>query len=195
MLRIAITAALIALPSAAFAQAAPDPARTTAATELVRLLDVRGQMRRSMATQMTTLRSGAALQRPLENNPQFKLLRSRNPQLFTQVFARAGALQAGAAERALGDAEADAVRTAVTNYAGAFTVAELRALIAFYTTPTGRALIERLPRIQAATQAALAAKFQPRMEAEMRAVAPQIAAELKRLAPPATPAPAPPAKR
>lgn len=194
-------AALIALAApAAHAQAlapgaAPDAARTAAASDLVTLLDVRGQMRRAMAKQIAEMRTGAAFSRPLEQNPQFKIARSKNPQQFDQVFRKVGAIQADAADRVLKEAEPEAVRATVNAYARNFGAAELRQLIAFYQTPLGATLRERLPAVTQETQSALADKLAPRMQDEMRKLGPQIQAELRRLAPappPARAVPAPP---
>lgn len=178
-----LTAALIAAAAPAGAQA-PDAARTAAANDLTRQLDVRGQLRRSVEKQIGDLRTGAALLRQLERDPRFRMARSKNPQQFDAVFKRVGAMQASAAERALVGVEPEAARAAADAYARAFTTAELRQLIAFYTTPLGRKLRERLPAITQETQAAMQSRIGPRIADEMRKIAPQMQDEIKRLAPP-----------
>lgn len=183
-----VAGAMLAAASPVAAQA-PDAARAAAAAELAAVLDVRGQLRRSMVKQMDDMRSGRLMLRQLDRDPRFRMARSKNPQQFETVFKRIGTLQAGAAERALTEAEPEAVRATAAAYAKNFTAAELRQLIAFYQTPIGRALRERLPRITQETTGAMTARLGPRIAEEQRRIAPQIQAELRRLAPatPATP--------
>jgi len=119
--------------------AAPDPARLTAATELLNVLmppATREQMIQGMMTPML-----ANMRRGLSGNPDFAAAMNRNPQikaLFDQFMAKQEARTTEMMQQAL----PGMIPAMARAYARRFDVEQLRELRTFFETPTGRAYMQ-----------------------------------------------------
>ncbi|MEY2885053.1 MAG: hypothetical protein RL490_2777, partial [Pseudomonadota bacterium] len=149
-----LTAVVVAnaAPGAAAAPAAasaPSAASVQAAAGLVQLLGVREQLAASMNQNVQMMRSGVAMRSMLAQQPGFVPAYNANKAKFDAALQKAGAIQAGIAEKVIRDNSAAVLNAAVQSYARNYTLAELQALTAFFRTPAGQALNRKQPRISA----------------------------------------------
>lgn len=187
-----LTAVTIAGQAAAATPAAApvDPARLAAATQLVQLLGVRGQIERSMAQNVAAMKSGFAMRAMLAQQPGFIQAYQANKARFDPALQKAGAIQAELAQKVVA-ANIDAVvAEAAKAYARSFSLAELQGLTNFYKTPLGQALYQRQPRVNAEIGNATAKIIGGKIDAAMKANAGRFEAALA----PLSSAP-PPAKK
>lgn len=174
---------LAAVVVAAAAPAAPvarpvDPAALAAANVLVKQLDVRGQIARSMAQNVQAMRSGAAVRAMLAQQAGFIEAYRANRARFDPALQKAGTIQGEIAQRVV-TANLDAVvAEAARSYARNFSAAELRGLSDFYRTPLGVALYKRQPQVSAEVGGATGRIIGQKLDAAMQAAAPQLKAAL-----------------
>lgn len=187
-----LTAVVVAnaAPGAAAPPAVPalSAASTQAATGLVQLLGVREQLAGSMNQNVQMMRSGVAMRSMLAQQPGFVPAYNANKAKFDAALQKAGAIQAGIAEKVIRDNSAALFNAAVQSYARNYTLTELQALTAFFRTPAGQALNRKQPRISAEIGQASARLIGQKLDAAMNAAGPQLKAALAPLnsaAPPA----------
>ena len=173
----AVVAAATAAPAAP-AAAPVDPAALAAATVLVQQLDVRGQVNREAEQTVAAMRSGAIMRSSLAQQPGFVPVYRAHQAEFDAAFKKAGAIQAGVADKVFRANTDTVVKAAAAAYARNFSAAELKALGDFYKTPIGQAMNQRLPRVQAETSAANNQIIGEKLAAGMQAAAPQLRAAL-----------------
>lgn len=196
-MRALIVAAIVvagALPAAAQAPAASkplDPAAVAAARALVTQLDIAGQINRSLTQNVEVMRSGAAVRSMLAQQPGFVPAYNANRAKFDTALKNAGGIQARIAEKVIRENARAVVDVAVQAYARNYSAAELQGLAAFFKTPLGQALNTRQPRVTAEIGEASNRIIAGKIDAGMRAAAPQLQAALAPLnsAAPARPAP------
>ena len=182
-----LTAAVVA---AASPVAVPDPATIAAARALVQQLDIQGQVNRSLAQNVEQMRSGVALRAMLAQQTGFAQAYSANRARFDAALKSAGAIQARVAEKVI----RENAEMAVTAYARNYSAAEIEGLSAFFKTPLGAALNTRQPRVTADIGAGSTRLIGDKIDAGMKAAAPQLQAALAPLnSPPAGQATAKPA--
>jgi hypothetical protein len=186
-----------AKPAAPAAAAKPlDPAALAAARGLVAQLDIQGQINRSLAQNIEMMRSGVAMRSMLAQQPGFIPAYNADRAKFDAALKNAGAIQASIAEKIVRDNAGAVVDLAVQAYARNYTAAELQGLSAFFKTPLGQALNSRQPRVTAEIGEASYRMVGAKIEAGMKAAAPQLQAALAPLnASAAPPAPKPAAKK
>ena len=171
-------------PAAAQAEApALDPAQVAAARQLVQLLDVAAVMGGGLAEMESELRSGARLSASLDQNPAIRMERAKNPQAWDAAIKRIGAMQADAVRALIEDLTPQVVEATIAIYARNFTVGDLEALIAFYQTPVGTRLRDRMPAINAESVRLVQTKVMPRVAEKMQSLQPKVQAELAPLMP------------
>ncbi|MBC7505598.1 MAG: DUF2059 domain-containing protein [Sandarakinorhabdus sp.] len=191
-----IFAMLAAVVVAAAAPAAPrapalDPAAVTAARALVQQLDVQGQVNRSLNQNVEMMRSGVAMRSMLAQQPGFAQAYAANRPRFDAALKNAGAIQAKVAEKVIRENTGAIAEMAVTAYARNYSAAEIQGLAAFFKTPLGQALNSRQGRVTAEIGQASTRMISEKIDAGMKAAAPQLQAALAPLnaPPPAKPAP------
>lgn len=171
-----ITAVVVAGQAAG---AAPvDSARMAAATQLVQQLGIRTQIERSMAENISVMKSGAAMRSMLAQQPGFIQAYQANRAKFDPALQKAGAIQAEIAQKAVAANIGTVVNEAAKSYARAFSLAELQGLSNFYRTPLGQALYTRQPRVNAEIADATARIIGSKIEAGMKANASRFEAAL-----------------
>lgn len=183
-----LTAVVVATAAAAVPPAQPvDPAALAAANALVTQLDVRGQVQKTMAQTVQVMRTGAAMRAMLAQQPGFVAAYQANRARFDPALAKAGVIQAGIAERVIRENSAAVVTEAARAYARNYSAAELGQLATFYRSPLGQALYRRQGRVTAEIGQATARLIGGKIDAGMKAAAPQLQAALAPLnaAPPA----------
>jgi hypothetical protein len=186
-----LTAAVVA---AASPVAVPDPATIAAARALVQQLDIQGQVNRSLAQNVEQMRSGVALRAMLAQQTGFAQAYSANRARFDAALKSAGAIQARVAEKVIRENAGAIAEMAVTAYARNYSAAEIEGLSAFFKTPLGAALNTRQPRVTADIGAGSTRLIGDKIDAGMKAAAPQLQAALAPLnSPPAGQATAKPA--
>jgi|GEM_PF-970072 hypothetical protein len=196
-MRFAIATAILlagAAPAAAQAPTAAskpvDPAAVAAARALVTQLDLPNQINRSLTQNVEMMRSGAAMRSMLAQQPGFIPAYNANRPKFDAALKNAGAIQARIAEKVIRENAGAVVDVAVQAYARNYSAAELQGLAAFFKTPLGQALNSRQSRVTAEIGEASNRAIASKIDAGMRAAAPQLQAAL---APLNSPAPAKPA--
>lgn len=190
----AVVAIAAAEPAAAQAPTAAkplDPVAVAAARALVTQLDIPGQINRSLNQNVEMMRSGAAVRSMLAQQPGFVPAYNANRAKFDTALKNAGAIQARIAEKVIRENAGAVVDIAVQAYARNYSSAELQGLAAFFKTPLGQALNTRQPRVTAEIGEASNRIIAGKIDAGMRAAAPQLQAALAPLnsAAPARPAP------
>ncbi len=186
-----LTAVVVAGAAPKPAAAPPlDAAAVAAARALVKQLDIPGQINRTLNQNVETMRSGVALRAMLAQQPGFVPAYNANRAKFDAALKNAGAIQAQVAERVIRDSAPAMVEVAVNAYARNYSAAEINGLSAFFRTPLGQALNARQPRITAEIGEGSNRLIGTRIDAGMKAAAPQLQAAL---APLNTPPPAKPA--
>lgn len=173
-----LTAVVVANTPAAPAQRPIDPAALAAANALVAQLDVRGQVQKSMAQTVQVMRTGAAMRAMLAQQPGFVAAYQANRARFDPALAKAGVIQAGIAEKVIRNNSAGVVAEAARAYARNYSAAELGQLANFYRTPLGVALYQRQGRVSAEIGQATARLIGSKVDAGMKAAAPQLQAAL-----------------
>ena len=167
MLSLIAAVVVAAQPSA---PAAPlDPARVKAATELVQLLNVRGQIEGNLTQNVAMMKSGAALRQMLAQQPGFVQAYQANRAKFDPALQKAGAIQAEVAQKVITANLGAVVDAAVKSYARTYTLAELQGLAAFYRTPTGKALYQKQGRVSADISQATSQIIGGKIDAGMKA--------------------------
>ena len=194
MLMFIAAVVMAASPTAQPAAAPVDPAALAAANVLVKQLDVRGQIGRVMAQNVAAMRSGVALRSQLAQQPGFIQAYQANRKTFDPALQKAGAMQADVAQKII-EANLNAVvAEAARAYARNYSAAEIEGLSAFFKTPLGAALNTRQPRVTADIGAGSTRLIGDKIDAGMKAAAPQLQAALAPLnSPPAGQATAKPA--
>lgn len=174
-------AAPAAAPAPTAPQTAPTPEAIAAARELVKLSDTREQLRKSMAQTLADTRSGKALGAFVDQDPQMRMQRARNPAAWEAALARLGAKQAVQLELMMTELVPLIDERSVQTYATHFSVDELRQLTAFNRSPLGRMVMERVPAVMADAMAFLQSEMPRRRKAMLEALAPDIERELQPL--------------
>lgn len=188
----AVVAAVAApAPAPAAKAAALDPAAVTAARVLVQQLDIQAQVNRSLAQNVEMMRSGVAMRSMLAQQPGFAQAYAANRPRFDAALKNAGAIQARIAEKVIRENSGAVAEVAVKAYARNYTAAELQGLAAFFKTPLGQALNSRQGRVTGEIAEGSTRMISDKIDAGMKAAAPQLQAALAPLnaAPPAKPAP------
>lgn len=168
----------VAAQSAPAAAAAPSPEAIAAAKELVRLADTRATLQRTMAQSLADMRSGKALSAYVDRDPKVRMQRARNPAAWDAALARLGVRQAGLLEATMTEMVPLVEERSVAVYAERFTLDELRQLIAFYGTPVGRLVLEKVPLVTSDILVWLNGEMPKRMAPMMQTLAPEIEREL-----------------
>jgi uncharacterized protein len=169
--------------------AAPvDPARLAAATQLVQLLNVRGQIEKNMAQNVAAMKTGFALRSMLAQQPGFIPAYQANKAKFDPALQKAGAIQAEVAQKVIAANIGAVVNEAAKSYARNYSLAELQGLTAFYRTPLGQAVYTRQPAVSADIGAATGRIIGTKLDVAMKANAPRFEAALAPLNQAAAPA-------
>ena len=162
--------AAVALAGAAQAQAAKaDPATLQSAAALVAQLGVKAKLQAQMAGTVTQMRSGVVIRSMLAQQPGFMPAYQANKAKFDTVLAKAGALQADIAQGVINQNLNGVVNAATQAYARQYTKAELDAILAFYRSPAGQAVIRKEPAVAAAIGQATGQMIGARIDAAMQA--------------------------
>ncbi len=176
--------AAVALAGAANAQAARpapaklDPAAVQAGAAVVAQLGVKAKLQAQMANSIGQMKSGAVIRAMLAQQPGFMPAYQANKAKFDPVMAKAGAIQAEIAQGVVNQNLNAVVAAAGQAYARQFTAAELNALLAFYRTPTGQALIRKEPLVAAELSNATGRLIGTKIDAAMQANAKRLGAAL-----------------
>jgi hypothetical protein len=160
------------------AQAGLDPAAEAAARELFEASNVRATMRDSNEKIVAQMRSGAALSAFVDQNPQMRMKRATNPQAWDAALARLGAKQAAVMETLLTSIQPEVEARTIQLYAQTFSVAELKGMTAFYRTPLGRQMIEKMPALLSQTMSWMQTEIPRRLGPAMAQLQPEIQREL-----------------
>jgi hypothetical protein len=176
-LLLAVAAPAAAQPAPAPASA-PSPEAVALAKELVRLADTRATLDRTMAQSLGDMRSGKALSTHVDRDPNVRMQRARNPAAWDAALARLGVRQAGLLEAAMTEIVPLVEERSVAVYAERFTLDELPQLIAFYDTPVGKLVLEKVPLVTSDIMVWLNAELPKRMAPMMETLAPEIEREL-----------------
>jgi len=173
--QILIAAALVATPVVAVAQA-PTAATTAKARELLAVMHADELTRKTLATQMQAMTGGlaqrliASSQLPPEmaKDPEFQAIMQRYlDHVMNAVTASFNTKMPELMDRMAGI------------YARNFTVAQMSDMIAFYRTPTGQVMLEKMPVVTAeGATAGRDVAMGPAMKAAQEAL-PQFMSELK----------------
>ena len=182
MLIAAVSA--VALVGAAQAQtkAAParplDPATLQSAAAIVAQLNVKAKLQQQMANSIAQMKSGAVIRAMLAQQPGFMPAYQANKAKFDPVLAKAGAIQAEIAQGVVNQNLNSVVTAATQAYARQFTKAELDAILAFYRTPAGQALMRKEPAVAAELGNATGRLIGAKIDAAMQANAKRLGAAL-----------------
>lgn len=179
-LTLAATAPTVAHAQAArpAAARAPDAATMQAAAGVVAQLGIKGRLQQQMAGNVAQMKSGAVIRAMLAQQPGFIPAYQANKAKFDPVLAKAGAIQAEIAQGVINQ-NLDAVVAAATRaYAQQFTAAELNAMVAFYRTPAGQAMLRKEPAVAAAISNATGQLIGAKIDAAMQANSKRLGAAL-----------------
>lgn len=157
---------------------APDPAAEAAARELFEASDIRNTMNESNQRTLAQMRSGAAMSAMIDQNPQIKMKRATNPQAWDAALARLGAKQAAIMEKVLVDLQPEVEQRTIQLYAQTFSVADLKAITAFYRSPLGRRMIGKMPAVMSQTMSWIQTELPKRVGPAMAEMQPEIQREL-----------------
>ncbi|QJU57007.1 DUF2059 domain-containing protein [Sphingomonas sp. AP4-R1] len=185
---IAAPIAALPLPVAAQAPAAApatdaaakpvDPAAQAAARELFEASDIGATMRDTSAKMLAQMRSGAALSVFVDQNPQMRMKRATNPQAWDAALVRLGTKQAAAVEKIMAELQPEMEARTIRIYAETFTIADLKGFAAFYRTPLGRRMVEKMPTVLNQTMGWMQAELPKRVAPAMAELQPEIQREL-----------------
>lgn len=185
--------ALVAAPGAAQTAAEPSAAAPASATAMIEAISPKAREQAALETQIANIRRGALVAQQIGRNARVQQAAKDNKVALEAMLARAGALQADALAPIFRQ-RAEATREAtIKAYASRFTIAELNAITAFYKSGPGAKLLGAQPGIAADVNRTVNARFAPNVQAAQETVAPQVAAEVKKMfpdQPAAAPAPA-----
>lgn len=174
---------LVVATTAAAAIASPLAAQdaTALATKLVDMLTPAAQTKEGVTQQVKAMREGAAIRAMLSRNPAARAELARNKPATNAGIARIGAMQADSIGPIMLEAQAASRKDTITNYAEAFSAAELKQLLDFYGSPLGLKLRKLQPEIARRTAAESQKRFAPRLDAANKALAPKIEPELRKM--------------
>lgn len=182
LLCLLLAAAPVALaaqtPAAPSADTRLDPAAEAAARELFEASNIRATMRDSNDRIIAQMRSGAALSTYVDQNPQMRMKRASNPQAWDAALARLGAKQAAAMEKIMADLQPEVETRTIRLYAENFSVADLKAITAFYKTPLGKRMIDTMPAVMSQTMSWVQTEIPKRIAPAMAELQPEIQREL-----------------
>ncbi len=174
-----ITAAAAApTPARAPAPRALDPAAVAAAGQLVQLLDLKGQLSAQTSQTLAAMRSGVLIRAELARQPGFIQAYQANQAKMDPVLKKAGAIQAGIAQKVIAQQSGAVIQAAAQAYARNYSAAEINGLIAFYRSPLGQAFRARQGRVEGEVGQASGRLIGARIDAGMRAAQAQIGAAL-----------------
>lgn len=177
------TIAAIGLAGTALAQAkAParpaDPATLQAAAAVVAQLGLKAKLQQQMAQSIAQMKTGAVMRAMLAQQPGFIQAYQANKAKFDPVLAKAGAIQAEVAQGVVNQNLNGVINAATQAYARQFTKAELDAMLIFYRSALGQALLRKEPAVAAAIANANGQLIGARIDAAMQANAKRIGAAL-----------------
>ncbi|KPF73977.1 hypothetical protein IP88_08240 [alpha proteobacterium AAP81b] len=127
---------------------AADPAALAAATQLVALLDLKGQLAQQGAQTVEQMAQGLAIRADLARQPGFVQFYQANTAKVDPILRKAGGIQAGIARKVFAEQSGAVIAAATQAYARNYSAAELNGLIAFYRTPTGQAFRAKQGRVE-----------------------------------------------
>lgn len=179
-----LTAVVVA---GAAAPAPVDPARMKAATELVQLLNVRGEIQRNLSQNIAAMKTGYALRQVLAQQPGFVPAYQANKAKFDPALQKAGAIQAEVAQKVINANLNAVVDAAVKSYARNYTLAELQGLTNFYRTPLGKVFYQRQAKVSSEIGQATGQIIGVKMDAAMKANGKRLEAALAPLNQASTP--------
>ncbi|PZU07096.1 DUF2059 domain-containing protein [Sphingomonas sp.] len=166
-------------PAAAAESAAPlDPAAEAAARDLFEASNVRAVMLAGNEKTLSLMRSGAALSAFVDQNSQMRMKRATNPQAWDAALARLGTKQAAIMAKIVTEMQPEVEARTIRLYAQSFSVADLKAIAAFYRTPLGKRMNEKMPEVLAQTTAWVQAEIPKRIAPAMAELQPEIQREL-----------------
>lgn len=174
------TIAAVAMASAAQAQgkAAParavDPATLQSAAAVVAQLGVKAKLQQQMTNSIAQMKSGAVIRAMLAQQPGFVPAYQANKAKFDPVLARAGAIQAEIAQGVINQNVGGVLNAATQAYARQFTKAELDAMLVFYRSPAGQAMLRKEPAVVAAIGNATGQLIGAKIDAAMQTNAKRI---------------------
>ena len=179
---IAAVAAL-AVAGSAQAQTKPaarplDPATLQSAAAVVAQLNIKAKLQQQMANSIAQMKSGAVIRAMLAQQPGFVPAYQANKAKFDPVLAKAGAIQAEIAQGVVNQNLNSVVTAATQAYARQFTKAELDAILAFYRTPAGQALMRKEPLVAAELGSATGRLIGAKIDAAMQANSKRLGAAL-----------------
>ncbi len=181
------TIAVISLAGTAFAQAkaparapaaAIDPATLQSAAAVVAQLGLKTKLQQQMAQSIAQMKTGAVMRAMLAQQPGFIPAYQANKAKFDPVLAKAGTIQAEIAQGVVNKNLNNVVNAAAQAYARQFTKAELDAMLIFYRSALGQALLSKEPAVAAAIANANGQLIGARIDAAMQANAKRIGAAL-----------------
>lgn len=180
---LALLLALAApLPAVAAPPVAPavaiDPSTEAAARQLFEASNVRASMHEANERTLAQMRSGAALSAFVDSNPQMRMRRAANPQAWDAALTRLGAKQAEIMQALFAEIAPEVESRTIRLYAQTFTVADLTAITAFYRTPLGKRMIEKMPLVLSDTMSWVQTEIPRRIGPAMAALQPEIQREL-----------------
>lgn len=146
----AVVAAAAPSAAPAAAPAAVDPARLAAATQLVQLLDIKGDLAAQGNQTVQQMSQGLAIRAQLAQQPGFIPLYQAKHAQIDPILKKAGAIQAGIARQVFAQQSGAVVQGATRAYAQTYSLAELNGLIAFYKSPLGQAFRTKQGRVMGA---------------------------------------------
>ncbi|QMW22246.1 DUF2059 domain-containing protein [Sandaracinobacteroides saxicola] len=178
--------ALVAPPALAEVPAAkPSPA--SLAAQLADVLNdgptLAAASRQDFAPMLAEMRSGTAIRKLLEPNQAYRTEVLRDPAKVDAAIKRIGGMQAAVIEGLLADFNGEVRAATIDVYAASFSEAEMRDILAFYKSPGGRALVERMAAVRQSVRANVRARLTPRISAALQALSPVIEAEMRALLP------------
>lgn len=175
---IAALAALAASSTASAQAARPDPAALQTAAAVVAQLGVKAKLQAQMANSVAQMKSGAVIRAMLAQQPGFVPAYQANRAKFDPVLAKAGAIQAEIAQGVINQNLPAVLNAATRAYASQYSKAELDAILAFYRSPAGQAVIRKEPAVAAAIGQATAQMIGAKIDAAMNANAKRLTAAL-----------------
>lgn len=177
-----LLAAVVMAAGAAPAPRPADPAARAAATQLVQLLDLKGQLAQQGARTVEAMAQGLAIRSDLARQPGFIQLYQANSARIDPILRKAGAIQAGVARQVIAQQSGAVLAAATEAYARNYTAAELNGLIAFYRTPAGQAFRAKQNRVEGEIGQSSGQIIGARIQAGMKANEKALQAALQPLA-------------
>ena len=187
MLIATVAALMLAGPALAQAQAKPparpaarpvDAATLQSAAAVVAQLGVKAKLQQQMANSVAQMKSGAVIRAMLAQQPGFVPAYQANKAKFDPVMAKAGTIQAEIAQGVINQNLNAVVNAATQAYARQFTKAELDAMLIFYRSPAGQAVLRKEPAVVAAIGTATGQMIGAKIDAAMQANAKRLGTAL-----------------